>query len=977
MGKSIRMRFLVTIAVVAMLSLSAALYSKYRVRVLTEESRQLIEEGRDFSWTFDALADSLRTTEKVIYQHPLLLDAQSYKNVIVQLADVRSQVDQLAENEALSHHPSALDFAANLKLAVEILEDKVQTVFASLFDVGSRFPATTSLLNDISEGNLAFIRAVNQAIEEASRLANKPGQLIILQKLHDLRYAWTQQINSLQTSLISPSVAIGTPGSRVASTLTVTEAHTARVDELLQELTEYRELGKLNAQQEQSLLTLQRVRWKYERDLVQAAGANNPQGWRADLSILRHEIDPVIEQSLGILDLLKQEMDDQSKQNVAKAMAMMSNLSTFFWLFTGFMATIFLLAYYVFERVIRRPILDVARALDAQGKGERYSLGKIPSTQETSVLVDAFFRMQGQVNSRQTRLKSILDNAAEGIISVDEEGCIETFSNAAQELFGYRSSEAVGRPVLDIIPLSPGGDFNSFIELCHSPVMNIAGYEETVTAQRRDGSEFQMSIKANKLAIEGRTLYVALVDDVSKRRQMEEELRENAEKDYLTEIYNRRYFLEELDRVVENIRRGSPREFALLYIDLDNFKYVNDTLGHHAGDKMLKEVTQMLLDRHRKSDLLARLGGDEFALLIYDADKDQVLMTAEAYRQQLADYVFKDQGKVVQTGCSIGVTLFGQAVLSREELLMQADIACHVAKRSGKNSVHLYEPDDKQDVAVMSADMGWARRIRAAIESDRFILVSQPIMNLRRGLDNYHEVLLRMCGDNGEIIQPAGFISAAERFGLMRSVDRWVIRMAIKVLARQLITQPDLHFSINLSAESIGESSMLDTITSALHEHAVPATAVSFEITETVAIANLGKAQKFLEQLRALGCRTALDDFGVGYSSFAYLKDLPVDIVKIDGSFVRDIQHDEVQRAMVHAMNEVAHAMGKKTIAEYVGSDACIAILQEIGVDYAQGFHVGKPSQIDRSDDCACRHDAEAPQESAVSHKAPVILLRK
>ncbi len=961
MGKSIRMRFLVTIAVVAALLLSAALYTTYRVRVLTEESRQLIEEGRDFSWIFDALTDSLRLTESVIYQYPLLLDAQSYKNVIVQLADIRSQVDQLVRYEGMRHRRIAQDYAANLKMAVELLDARVLAVFALLSDPGGGFPVHLS--NALDAENQAFITSANLAINEASRLANDPGQVIILQKLHDLRYAWAQQVSALQVSLVDPS-----------SSSAENDALRARVDELLLELAEYRELRKLNVLQEQSLLAMQRVRWKYERDWVKAAGFNTSQGRRADLSILRHEIDPIIEQSFAILDLLKQEMDDHSKQNVSKALAMMSNLSTLFWVFTGFIATLLLLAHVVFEKVIRRPIIDVTRALDAHGRGENYPLVKMPRTQETAVLVNAFSRMKDQVSSRQTRLESILDNAAEGIISVDDKGFIETFSHAAQDLFGFRSSEAIGRSAFDIIPLSPGGDFSSFMDLCHSPVMNIPGYEETVSAHRRDGSEFQMSVKLNKLAIEGRTLYVALVDDVSKRREMEKELRENAEKDYLTEIYNRRYFLKELDRVVENIRRGSPREFSLLYIDLDNFKYVNDTLGHHAGDKMLKEVTEILLNRHRKSDLLARLGGDEFALLIYDASKDQVMQTAEAYRQQLADYVFKDQGKVVQTGCSVGVTLFGQTVITREELLMQADIACHVAKRSGKNRVHLYEPDDKQDVAVMSEDMGWARRIRSAIESNRFILVSQPIVSLNEGSASYHEILLRMCGDEGEIIPPAGFISAAERFGLMRSVDRWVIKMAIKLLSQQLKTQPDTHFSINLSAESIGDASMLDVITAALHEHTVPTTAVSFEITETVAIANLGKAQKFLQQLRALGCRTALDDFGVGYSSFAYLKDLPVDSVKIDGSFVRDIQHDEVQRAMVHAMNEVAHAMGKKTIAEYVDSEGCIAVLREIGVDYAQGFYVGKPSQIDESISCACSTDDDA---STVAQKAPVVFLRK
>ncbi|HFE32147.1 MAG TPA: EAL domain-containing protein, partial [Gammaproteobacteria bacterium] len=256
-------------------------------------------------------------------------------------------------------------------------------------------------------------------------------------------------------------------------------------------------------------------------------------------------------------------------------------------------------------------------------------------------------------------------------------------------------------------------------------------------------------------------------------------------------------------------------------------------------------------------------------------------------------------------------------------------------------------------------------RIKEAISRDQFSLVSQPIMDLKTGKMNRHEVLLRMRNEDGHVIQPAGFISAAERFGLMRAIDRWVIDHAIEALGHQLKTQPNLHFSINLSAESIGEASMLEVITNALQKHSVPPTAVTFEVTETVAIANLGVALKFLEQLRALGCRTALDDFGVGYSSFAYLKDLPVDSVKIDGSFVRDIQRDALQLAMVRSMNDIAHAMGKTTIAEYVDSEECIAILKEIGVDYAQGFHIGMPMPLE-----------EVP-ESGTGRKAVVVRLLK
>ncbi len=947
MAKSIRARFLLTAAVVAMLSLPAALYTQHRVHLLTQESFQLIQEDQDLGWAFDSLTDSLQVTESAIYQYLLMLDARSYRNTLVRLAEAKLQARQLTEHYALRRHPFIHDFAVNLVFAMQRLDEETQKLLAALSDVEIRFPAAAILLNDLQPRNMAFIQAVNLAIDEATGMTDKPDQPVILRALNELRYAWAQQISSVRVFVANRSGVFGDPVASMANNLSNREIYIDRVDELLVELEAYRELGKLDFQLSESLQIMQEVRLQYESDFRRAVEIYTSKNWRTDLPILRDDIRPILDQAWGILDLMRQEMAGLSEKNIIRTLDTADTLSTIVWVFTAFMATILLLAYLMFERVIRRPILDVTRALEAHGKGEDYLLALVPRTQETAVLVEAFLRMQGQVQSRQTRLESILDNAAEGIITLDEHGIIETFSNAAQKLFDYPAMEAIGRPVISIVPLSPGGVFASFLELCKSPSMSISGHETTVTALRRDGSSFPMSVKVNKLEIESRTLYVALVDDIGERMAMMENLRKMAEHDSLTGLYNREYFLNELERVVENARRGSPRDYALLYLDLDNFKFVNDTLGHLAGDQVLVEVTEMLSQRNRKSDLLARLGGDEFALLIYDTNETDVIQAAEAHRRLLADYVFKYDGKAIQLGCSIGISLFGQSVVSKENLLMQADIACHIAKRSGRNCVHLYEAEDQQDLAAMSEDMGWARRIKEALSRDQFSLVSQPILDLKTGKMNHHEVLLRMRNEDGHVIQPAGFISAAERFGLMRAIDRWVIEHAIEALGHLLKTQKNLHFSINLSAESIGEASMLEVITNALQRHSVSPTAVTFEVTETVAIANLGAALKFLEQLRALGCHTALDDFGVGYSSFAYLKDLPVDCVKIDGSFVRDIQRDALQLAMVRSMNDIAHAMGKTTIAEYVDSEECIAILKEIGVDYAQGFHIGMPLPLD------------------------------
>ncbi len=939
-----------TTVMVAVIALPVVLYMENRVREVTAESSQLIQEDRDLSWAFDSLTDSLRLTESSLYQYPLLLDAAAYRNLLIRLAESKMQANQLAEHYALRRHPIIHDFSLNLVLAMERLDENTRHLLDVMSDVGNRFPAANILTEGLHPNSLIFLQAVEEAISEATAQPSDPDQVVVLQALDDLRYSWVQQISEVRLFVANRLGVFGDPKTSMSANLANRNLYATRVKRLLDELTEYRQLGKLGFLQASLLDTMRGAYEEYEKGFAQAAAIYRSDQWRADLPILRDEIRPLLDQAWGILDLMKQEMDDLAAQNVKRSLQTAGTFSDIIWLFTAGMGLLMLLAYVMFERVIRRPILEVSRALEAHGRGEDDLPLLAPRTSETASLVAAFRDMQGQVQSRQTRLQSILDNAAEGIITVDEHGIVETFSKAAERLFGYAAEEVIGRPAMMTVALSPGGVYGNFLELCKSPVMGVHGHETTVTALRRDGSHFPMSVKVNHLAIEGRTLYIALVADVGERMAMMENLREMAEHDSLTGLYNRQYFLTELERVVENAKRGNtqhPRQFALLYLDLDNFKFVNDTLGHLAGDRLLVEITEMLSMRNRKSDLLARLGGDEFALLLYDTQEKEVLQAAESHRRLLADYVFKYEGKAVQIGCSIGVTLFGRTVSNKEDLLMQADVACHIAKRSGRNCVHLYEADDQQDMAAMSEDMGWARRIKEAIEKDRFTLVAQPIIDLKSNRTQRHEILLRMVNPDGHVIQPAGFLASAERFGLMRAIDRWVVEHAIEALGRHLQSYPDLHYAINLSAESIGENSMLEVITQALQEHHVPPTAVTFEVTETVAIANLGAALKFLERLREMGCRTALDDFGVGYSSFAYLKDLPVDSVKIDGSFVRDIHTDTVQLAMVRSMNDIAHAMGKTTIAEYVDSEECLAMLRAIGVDYAQGFHVGMPEPIE------------------------------
>jgi diguanylate cyclase (GGDEF)-like protein/PAS domain S-box-containing protein len=944
---SIRWRFILAAFVLAGLALPAVLYTHNRFQETSHESSQLVQEHRDLGWVLNSLKDSLEVTESAIYRYPLIVDERSYRDVLVRLAETKFQSKQLEEHYVTGRHSRFGDFAANLNVVLDRLDEKIQHLGKVLSNVETRYPAAPILINKLYPANENFIASIDLAIQETSGEPNNSTQQKVLQLLQNLRYAWAQQISSVRIFVANRSGVFGDPESSMKQNKSNREIFAQQVDEYLVQLHELKTKGKLGFQTSQILGTLHQAKLDYDKYFLEAAKIYESKDWRADLPILREDIRPILDQAWGIVELMQEELDELAQQNLLKSLATANTLSNVIWLFAGFMMILLFISYILFEYVIRRPLYEVTKALDAAGRGESYHPILISPTKETLTLVDAFQRMQGQVNSRQIRLESILDNAAEGIITIDEDGIIETFNNAAQKVFEIDDNDAIGSPVDEIIKISGESNYSSVVELCHSSRKENADHEHVITVLRKDGSHFPMAIKINELEIEDQLLFIAIVEDIGDRLAMMDHLREMAEHDSLTGLYNRQYFMTELDRVVENVRRGSNRGYALLYIDLDNFKYVNDTLGHIAGDRVLVEVTEMLSQRNRKSDLLVRLGGDEFAILIYDAEEEHVIKAAEAHRVLLADYVFKYDGNVIQLGCSIGITLFGDRPTSKEELLVESDIACHIAKRSGRNQIHVFEADDKKNMTVMSEDMGWARRIKDAIDKNRFCLACQPIMELKSGEILRQEVLLRMRDEEGGLILPAGFLSSAERFGLMRAIDKWVVNNSIKYLSMQLRKNPRLHFSINLSAESVGDQTILDTITSSLIRNEVPPTALTFEITETVAIANLDAAVNFMRQLRNLGCQTALDDFGVGYSSFAYLKDLPVDYVKIDGSFVRDIHRDKLQLAMVRSMNDIAHAMGKYTIAEFVDNADCAQILKEMDVDYIQGYHIGGPRLLE------------------------------
>jgi len=437
---------------------------------------------------------------------------------------------------------------------------------------------------------------------------------------------------------------------------------------------------------------------------------------------------------------------------------------------------------------------------------------------------------------------------------------------------------------------------------------------------------------------------VTVLYDVSAKRKHAAQLVYHATHDELTDLFNRREFERYLGSLFEPGTIAAQADHAVMFLDLDQFKVVNDTCGHAAGDELIRHVGVTLKAGLRKGDMLARLGGDEFGVVLPHCAIGDAELIAENLRSAVARIRIPWSDRILTTGVSIGLVAISPALASTREAMKAADVACYMAKENGRNRVHVFRADDR-DVSAANTQMEWVSRIKSALDQDRFCLYAQEIVSLGTdGGDTHIELLLRMNDAAGNVVMPATFIGAAERYNLMHAVDRWVIANAFSALAGA--AHPAQTWSINLSGASLSDETLFDYIVLQQRRYGIALDRICFEITETAAITHLSKAIVFIDRLRALRCRFALDDFGSGMSSFSYLKHLNVDYLKIDGSFVKSILGSESDRAIVQSINQVAHATGKKTIAEFAENAGIIACLADIGVDYVQGYGVDMPHPL-------------------------------
>jgi diguanylate cyclase (GGDEF)-like protein/PAS domain S-box-containing protein len=555
------------------------------------------------------------------------------------------------------------------------------------------------------------------------------------------------------------------------------------------------------------------------------------------------------------------------------------------------------------------------------------------------------------LTKEKERAQVTLYSIADAVITTDVNGRIETMNPIAEQLTGWSLEEAKSMPLTRAYQVSDE-ETGEFLDDPLSHCLNtdrVTTQTRHVLLHRRDGSTFP--IRHSTAAIcspGGEAIGAALVfHDMSETRSMAQQLEYHATHDSLTDLINRREFETRLQHALR-VAREEQKQHVCLYMDLDQFKIVNDTCGHIAGDELLRQIALILQHQLRGSDTLARLGGDEFGVLLEGCSLEEGERIAETLRTTVKEFRFVWEDKAFEIGASIGIVLLTDKIQDVGNVLSKADVACYAAKDLGRNRVHAYQEADVE-LSRRQGEMQWVSQITRALEEHRLVLYYQDIVALQESSahERQIEILLRMLDENADIVPPNAFLPAAERYNLMPAIDRWVINNTFAWYKTNAAGK-SMKCVINISGTSLSDAKFLDYIRAQFDHHEVPPSVICFEITETAAIANLTTASRFMHELKALGCSFSLDDFGSGLSSFAYLKSLPVDYLKIDGRFVRDMLTDPVDCTMVSAINEVGQSMGLRTIAEYAESEAIVQELRRLAVDYAQGYGVSKPRPLRR-----------------------------
>lgn len=546
--------------------------------------------------------------------------------------------------------------------------------------------------------------------------------------------------------------------------------------------------------------------------------------------------------------------------------------------------------------------------------------------------------------------KVTLHSIGDAVITTNPDGIITDMNPVAEELTGWNKVLAIRTPLEKILKLHSEHTNDELTNPLIDAIKNshVVFSEQDAKLLRRDNHEFSIEYTAAPISDSDNELHggIIIFRDVTPMRTMAYQLSYQASHDALTGLLNRREFETRLEQAIGNART-EHQSHVLCYLDLDQFKIINDTCGHIAGDELLKQISMRLKSKLRESDIIARLGGDEFGVLLEGCSIEMAATIAEQLREVIKEVRFVWDDKSFDTGVSIGVVPINNTSSNVSDVLSAADTACYEAKDQGRNRIHIYTIDD-DSLTKRRGEMQWVHRITDALDNDKFVLYCQKIIPLDDTVtnDEYYELLVRIRNEDNTLVMPMAFIPAAERYNLMPVIDKVVIEKALTEL--QILTSGTnrVHFSINISGQTLCENSFLSHVIDTFEKTGIDPDQIIFEITETAAIANFTQAIHFIQTLKDVGCQFALDDFGSGLSSFAYLKNIPVDYLKIDGYFIRDIIDDPTDSAFVESIHQIGSVMGIKTIAEYVENEAILAKLRTIGVNFAQGYHIGRPHPL-------------------------------
>jgi diguanylate cyclase (GGDEF)-like protein/PAS domain S-box-containing protein len=573
-----------------------------------------------------------------------------------------------------------------------------------------------------------------------------------------------------------------------------------------------------------------------------------------------------------------------------------------------------------------------------------------------------FIEVQRSIEKQRENLAAILESVGEGVYGVDKDGRVTFMNPAALKVLGlYDAKPLLGINAYDAFHYNRHDVGRDLLKEAYFSGDKLKGWETQF--RHKSGKEIPVDCTLYPLSVNGKQEgSVIAFRDISERKMMEEKLRWQATHDHLTGLYNRRYFESVLEREINTVNRTGIMS-ALVYLDMDRFKYVNDTAGHEVGDQLLVDLSQEVSKHLRRHDVAARIGGDEFALILKNVDEGMAVSIADEIRTSLSKLRVHHDDKAYHVNASFGVAMMDTVNTTAGDVLANADIACHISKRLGRNQTHMYEKGSDERNA-MGSELGWSVRIREALEKNMFQLHYQPIMRMRdvdlinlpaqdgvlwqrhvNGTEkvNSYEVLVRMIDENGTMHYPDSFIPTAERFNMMTDIDMWVLENALQEVVATGPASKNVRLSINISGNTVDSDETLGRIKTLIEKYGINPGSLTFEVTETCAIANLEQANDFINELRKIGCRFSLDDFGSGFCSFSQLKNLPTDFVKIDGQFVRSMARGATDRAIVTAMNDVAHSLGRYTVAEYVESPEIVRLLKICGVDKIQGNYISSP----------------------------------